>query len=391
MKRSTPHLAVCAGVTLGLLGSTLAYAQGDSTTPPDRRFYIAPSATYTFADGDRNTRNGVGGQLEFGKRVTDYLELSLIGFYNKYPLGSNNRQEFFDTARALGISPINLPTSARVYGGGFGANYFPFSNRAGSLFAPMFVHLDVMAGSNHEQPGVTNDTTSKLKNLSLIADAGLGYDLSLDWLFGKYITGSALRLQGLYRFDHRSRGALRPGSVSLDEAVLMAGLRIPLGAAPVPPPPPPAPAPEPVAVVPVTPPPPPPPCETPVLGQPFSIEGCKPGDSFALTGVNFAFDRSTLEPGATNILDMVSSALGSHKGVDVELDGYTDSIGAKTYNKKLSERRANVVKKYLANHGVEDSRMTAKGFGMANPVADNNTAEGRAKNRRTEVKITKVK
>ncbi|TAM10132.1 MAG: OmpA family protein [Nevskiaceae bacterium] len=375
-----------------MVGAVSAQAQDESTTPPDTRFYVAPSFTYDIARGSRHTRNGVGGQLEIGKSINDFVELALIGFYEKFPLSHGDRVYMFNQAAALGL-PNTLPTSARLFGGGFGANFFVprWLESQNQWLRPLFLHGDVMYGHNSEQKGVTNDSKG-VRDTSLITSLGVGYDISLDPLLNRFITGSALRLEALYRIDHRERNFLGPnaGSRTIGEPVFTAGVRIPLGPAPVPPPPPPPPKPEPVAVVPVQAPPPPPPCEAPVLGQPFSLEGCKVGDSFALAGVNFEFDKSRLEPHAVSILDMVAQALNDRKGVSVELDGYTDSIGSSAYNVKLSDRRANIVKQYLSKHGVAASRMEAKGFGMADPVADNGTAEGRAKNRRTEVKITKI-
>lgn len=386
-------LAVSAVGLAFMAVTTSARAQDASAaTPPDTRFYIAPSFTYDISRGARHTRNGIGGQFEIGKPINEFVELALIGFYEKFPLSFNDRVYINGQAAALGL-PNTLPTSARLFGGGLGANFFfpRWLDSQNQWLKPLFLHGDVMYGHNSEQKGVTNDTKG-IRDTSLITSLGVGYDIPLDPLLHRFITGSALRLQALYRIDHRERNFIGPnaGSRTLGEPVFTVGVRIPLGPAPVPPPPPPAPKPEPVAVVPVQAPPPPPPCEAPVLGQPFSIEGCKVGDTFALAGVNFEFDKSRLEPKAISILDMVAGALNHRKNVSVELDGYTDSIGTAAYNLKLSQQRADAVKLYLSKHGVEASRMEAKGFGMTNPVADNATAEGRAKNRRTEVKITKI-
>jgi outer membrane protein OmpA-like peptidoglycan-associated protein len=74
----------------------------------------------------------------------------------------------------------------------------------------------------------------------------------------------------------------------------------------------------------------------------------------------------------------------------VDVYGHTDSTGADQYNMDLSQRRADAVSRYLISRGVSSARLQAKGMGESYPVADNNTAEGRAKNRRVEVKITPV-
>ena len=74
--------------------------------------------------------------------------------------------------------------------------------------------------------------------------------------------------------------------------------------------------------------------------------------------------------------------------VSVKIEGHTDNVGSKEYNQKLSERRAKSVANYLIDKGVEKERVTTEGFGFSKPIASNKTAEGRAKNRRTEIKFT---
>jgi len=71
--------------------------------------------------------------------------------------------------------------------------------------------------------------------------------------------------------------------------------------------------------------------------------------------------------------------------VKVEIDGHTDNEGSADYNRVLSEERAKTVMKYLINRGISPDRLTAKGYGKERPVGSNNTAEGRAKNRRVEL------
>ena len=104
-----------------------------------------------------------------------------------------------------------------------------------------------------------------------------------------------------------------------------------------------------------------------------------------LRGVNFDFDKYNIRPDAAPILDEAARTLQQYGDVTIYVDGYTDSIGSDAYNQRLSERRANAVKEYLQSHGVAASRMTARGFGKTNPVASNETAEGRAQNRRVEL------
>jgi OOP family OmpA-OmpF porin len=87
------------------------------------------------------------------------------------------------------------------------------------------------------------------------------------------------------------------------------------------------------------------------------------------------------------ILDEAVDTLKRNPEIKVEVDGHTDSKGTDAYNQKLSERRAKGVYDYLIAHGVSDSQITgSKGFGESQPIATNDTAEGRQQNRRVELK-----
>jgi outer membrane protein OmpA-like peptidoglycan-associated protein len=108
-------------------------------------------------------------------------------------------------------------------------------------------------------------------------------------------------------------------------------------------------------------------------------------EKIVLRGVNFDFNKSNIRPDAKVILDEAISILKRNPDVKVQVNGYTDGIGGDAYNLKLSDRRAASVVDYFAKGGLDKSRFTAKGFGKANPVASNDTAEGRAKNRRVEL------
>jgi outer membrane protein OmpA-like peptidoglycan-associated protein len=104
--------------------------------------------------------------------------------------------------------------------------------------------------------------------------------------------------------------------------------------------------------------------------------------------VLFAFDKSNLSDDATTNLDKLVKVLNGYPDTDIELQGHTDSKGSESYNQKLSERRATTVSGYLTDKGIAASRITIKGFGETVPKYDNETAEGRAQNRRVEFLIT---
>ncbi len=105
--------------------------------------------------------------------------------------------------------------------------------------------------------------------------------------------------------------------------------------------------------------------------------------------VYFDYDKSTIKSTSYPLLDSIVATLQTcdFDGKHLEVGGYTDSIGRASYNKKLSQRRAQSVVIYLANKGVKSSNMVAIGYGESSPIASNKTKDGRAKNRRIEFKI----
>lgn len=109
-------------------------------------------------------------------------------------------------------------------------------------------------------------------------------------------------------------------------------------------------------------------------------------DKWVLVGVNFDFNSAKLLPESYPILYDAAKTLLKHPDIKVEIQGYTDNIGSESYNKKLAQKRADVVKGYLTSKGVAAARLNAVGYGESNPVADNKTADGRAMNRRIEFK-----
>jgi outer membrane protein OmpA-like peptidoglycan-associated protein len=103
-------------------------------------------------------------------------------------------------------------------------------------------------------------------------------------------------------------------------------------------------------------------------------------------GLNFDFDKATLRADSEAALNSILEFLNAYPDLKVELAGHTDNVGKPDYNVKLSDARVNTVRGWLVGKGVKAERLTAKGYGASQPVADNDSPEGRAKNRRVELR-----
>lgn len=101
----------------------------------------------------------------------------------------------------------------------------------------------------------------------------------------------------------------------------------------------------------------------------------------------FESGSDKISQGTYESLNTVASFLKENPNISVRVEGHTDSTGSKVFNQKLSEKRAKATAKYLIEKGVENSRISTKGYGPSKPIATNETKEGRAKNRRTELKF----
>jgi OOP family OmpA-OmpF porin len=108
--------------------------------------------------------------------------------------------------------------------------------------------------------------------------------------------------------------------------------------------------------------------------------------NLVLQGVNFEFNKSRLTLDAQKVLDFVGQSLKENPTATVEVGGYTDDRGSAPYNQRLSLARARAVRAYLIQRGVAADQLTAAGYGETRPVASNATEEGRAQNRRVELK-----
>jgi OmpA-OmpF porin, OOP family len=224
------------------------------------------------------------------------------------------------------------------------------------------------------------------------AGAGVGFDLTRN-----------LTLSFDYRHVWSNRGAFPPQTgAPLETAypieqryladTAMLSVRYAFASAPpeaavtLPPPPPPAPPPPP------PPPPPPaavapPPCRAPA-GFQVDADCHIIQQTVVVRAVDFEFNSTRLTAPAQQTLDEVATALAAQPELRVEIQGYTDSVGGDDYNLRLSQRRADAVKFYLVSKGANGSALSARGYGKANPLVSNDTAENRAKNRRVAFEVT---
>lgn len=350
-----------------------------------QHLYVSPMFNYTKSSDARGTKDGLGGQLAIGRSLTSGLNLELTAGYSQ-----------FDAKGGGG-------GAAKLTSVGLGAMIFPLSS-----VPDLYLPIVLQRGQFKDHPGVITDYGTTL------FDIGLGYLLGL----GDF---GALRAEVKYRIDAHGRetagGDPTTADKSFYEGVASLGLLIPLGATAAP-----AAEPEPVAEeVPAGPvdtdgdgvtddldqcpdtpagttvdekgcptpdEPPAPPCATPSAGEQIDLNGCATGQAVVLRGVNFELDSAKLTANAKTILDGVADALLAAQGIKVEIGGHTSSEGSDSYNLNLSDNRAEAVRQYLIGRGIDGERMTVKGYGEAQPVADNGTNEGRELNRRVELKVT---
>lgn len=371
------HKALLAAAAIFTMGSVVAHAQSY-----DDRWYASVGISAYDNDNDRLTKEtSVLGALGIGKYINS--NISIEGFvdyttrhFNRGPAG--NKIDVYSGAWQNFVVGVD----GRYLFGDWNA-WRPY----------------LLAGIGYSR----HDAGSYSHGWSPMGEVGVGIQ--------KLMTENvAFRAEAKYRWDGdnhslQDMGALHDANGFTDWMVGV-GVTMAIGGAPPPP----------VAEEPAAPPPPPDchdmdddndgvnncddRCPDTASGTVVGPDGCPQKVVIDLRGVNFKFDRPntrehdigpTLQvPTADSIaiLDQAIDALNRYSQITVELDGYTDSIGTDAYNQKLSERRAQIVHDYLTSHGVDASRITAvQGFGETNPIDTNSTKEGRARNRRTELKV----
>lgn len=328
----------------------------------DKRPYVSPMFAYTFDEKDRNSEEGLGWYFGGGKPINQYWNLEVGSFYSRF----NDK--------------LGQPGAKwREYGAKLDAQFYYSRDRA---FAPYF---GVGAGAQR-----TDLMNTGLKDTGPLVDAGLGFVSMFD------IKGFDIGVRADARYRWAFLDNLKAAGVEqLNEPIIKVGLVIPVGpkSAPV----------ASTAAAPVD-------LDSDGDGVPDSRDRC-PGTPRGVvvdeTGcpkkaapvgdanterqfddVLFDFDKSEITAAGSTILDKAAEVVnsGAYKSLKINISGHTDWIGSEGYNQALSERRANAVRAYLVKKGVDAARIHTFAYGETQPKADNKTEEGRALNRRAEVK-----
>ena len=310
----------------------------------DQRWYVAPFASFVLTDEDRKADDGWGGGLSVGKILDKYFNVEVKGFYD----GFNGQNGTWSLA-----------------GGTADLQYYFFRDK-------LSPYLVVAAGG-------LNSCVGNKCGAGLLAEAGLGltYELTDNFL---------LRGDVRYRYNNNLSNHVQTGSTEFNEMTVNLGFVIPFGDKPqqvAKAEPRPIPRPEPIVAAPT-----PAPVVDPCHGRHFKsskvdANGCPV--KIVLNHEHFKFDSAELLPPAREILDSLASDLiNDPQKTEVEAKGYASSEGGTVHNQRLSERRARAVVEYLKAKGVTN-KLIAKGYGIADPIGDNSTEQGRVENRRVEL------
>ncbi|WP_420466626.1 OmpA family protein [Panacagrimonas sp.] len=364
------------GVALAIAALAFGPAVFAQEGPMELRPYLSGMFSHVFEQDDRDAivgggsdalEDGNGLQLGFGAPVSERLGIEVSMFAHEFDHGSAGGPSMRD----LGAKLDGLFFYGRNPG------FSPYFGVGGGV-----VRTKIKGGESSTDP---------------MADVGLG--------FMKYfnVSGTDLALRGDLRYRHifiDSDQFNRNGLDDLGEAVLKIGLVVPLGkrAEPVV-----AAAAEPVPAA---------ACadgdadgvcdeidacpETP-SGTMVDEKGCpvetaadKSEANQRFEDVHFAFDQSRLTDYAKTLLDNAATVINdlakTYPELKVDIHGHTDAVGTDGYNQALGERRANIVREYLQRKGVDGARISTQSYGEARPKATNDTDEGRALNRRAEVR-----
>lgn len=295
------------------------------------KFTLSGGYSHSFADSDRETDDGMGFFVGAGVPITRYLNIDFSAFQHNYD---------FETG------------SGDVEENGYKAD-FQFVYSRAQLFQP---YVGVGAGYLRTKVDGAGSAGESF------FDAGVGFH---SYPFNT--TKIGLLADARYRWMDDDAFEDK-----LEDVIVRVGFIVPFGSA-----------------------------ATTVADATSTTKPTKGTDVKTLgaerrfSDVLFGFDQSTLTPTAQTTLDNAASTINElseqHPSLKVKVDGHTDWVGTDGYNQALGERRANAVKQYLERKGVASDRIDTTSYGESKPVATNETDEGRALNRRAEVRTTAEK
>jgi OOP family OmpA-OmpF porin len=323
--------------------------------------YIDPMLQYSILDNKRIAKDDFGFQGGLGYNFAPNFALEV-----DYGSGS---------FKVKGFEGSSGP-SEQLRAASLDVLYKFFPN---SIFRPF-----ILAGGGELQDRIGANLDN---NHSWMAEAGVGALTGIGSQSGS--TRLQLRTEAKYRREFIQNNEFIPKNPG--DVVFGVGLQLSFGnpTPPAPviaaPPPPPEAAPIPREVAAEAPP--PEPCHAPAG---FQVDAnCRIIEqTVVVRAIDFEFNSTQLTAPAQRTLDEVAAALLTQPELNVEVQGHTDSIGTDAYNLGLSQRRAAAVKAYLISKGLNATALTAQGYGKAKPIASNDTAEGRAQNRRVAFEVT---
>ncbi len=346
------HKALSALIAAAMLGGGASVA-----TAQDGSWYLAPRVGIVAPDSNRETDHSLYTGLGIGWWVNPNLAID-------FEYGINNA-DWDDSSFRSGHEweSVSLGVTGRWFFGEQGSAWRPYVLAGVGALRHTGYSSEIQEGGWDPMATVGGGIQYSISDrIALRGELAARYDKDNNTQRGQFVGAG----------DHNH----------YVDGIATIGLTIGFGGTTPPPPPP--------AAEPPPPPPPPPAVEEPAA-TPITID---------LRGVNFKFDRpktgesnitpTLQEPTADSIaiLDQAVDVLTRNPGVRVELSGHTDAIGTDAYNQTLSERRAQIVYDYLTSHGVSASQITGVvGFGESKPIDTNDTKEGRARNRRTELGV----
>ncbi len=345
--KTLKKMQIATAVSMGLMGTHVLANDGE--------WYVAPGINYIITDSDRNADDELGLVLSVGKQLNQRWNIE--GSFVMDKLDFSNGSNEFDQKGIIvdGLYYFNRDTS----------RFAPYAVIGGGL-----LRTDAGSGSS--------------TNLAL--NVGLGAEKRLS------DNGMGLRGDIRYRLDDDDESIA--GQSRFGDWLVGVSLKIPFGGKTA----------KPAAVATAAPvvakkaPSKPAVMDSDGDGVIDSRDRC-PGTAKGITvdpngcevivlkGVNFKTNSAKLTASSTAILDSAAVALKKRGDIKVEVAGHTDSQGAAAYNRQLSGQRANTVRAYLISKGVKAENLSARGYGEDEPVASNDTAAGRAANRRVELRI----